>query len=96
MNGQQLKIGECLNFCNVFLDKARSANPETLVNALIDLAQMVVQSGAAPGTDHETMQVLAIYTASEALERSVTDFEKLIEEAERENEEFENFSGTAQ
>jgi hypothetical protein len=91
-----LRICESLNFCNVFLKNARTASPETLVNALIDLALMVVQSTATPGTDHETMQVLAIYTADQALERSVTDFEKLIEEAQQENEKFENFSGTAQ
>jgi hypothetical protein len=92
-DSQQLKFSENLNFCNTFLDKARAAAPETLVNALIDLSLMLIQGSALPGTDDETKKVLAVFMADQALERSVTDFEKLIDDAELENKSFELVAG---
>ncbi|GAB6193131.1 hypothetical protein [Desulfocastanea catecholica] len=85
MSGK-LKINESLITISDFIHSARTASPDVVLNSLIDLSMQLVRATCLPGTDEETITVLAIYEASKVLERSEVDIEKRIAEAEAEKE----------
>ncbi len=83
MSGK-LKISESLIVCADFIKSAETARPDVVVNSLLDLALQLVRATCLPGTDEETITVLAVYTATQVLERSEVNLEKMISDAEYE------------
>lgn len=84
MKTDRLTYADNLSFLNDFLHKSRTTDRENLINSLIHLATMVVQSGLVKQTDRETTEILACYTAADSLQRCTFDLENKIREGEHE------------
>ena len=85
---QKLKIAECLNLANSFLNRVETATHDEIINAFFQLALNCVHATCKPETDLETRQVLSIYEADLALRSTQLDLiDMIIEKAAAAEEE---------